>query len=358
MMDRRTLLAGGLAALAASALPGALLAAPAKPRVIRFGVSSAGVGNPPRSGTGTLDVVQAHRYLEQEFAADGIAVKWMFFKGQGPATNEAMSNSQIDFVSQGALPSIIGRAAGLDTRVVYISGARGNSYVGVPADSAIKSVKELRGKRVAFNKGTAGHLSAIRILDLHGLTERDVRVINLEPGAALAAFQSGDLDAIFGGLNLLNLRNKGVLRLIFDTRHTPVATAPGHVLVRQPFAEQYPDVTRRVVTSLVRAARWSSDDANRDALFSLWSQFGSTSKAMYQEEYAGVAMRDRLTPLADPFILARQREAIADAYRFKLIRRTIDPAQWLDTHYLNAALKELKLEHYWSRFDAQGRRLT
>lgn len=96
-----------------------LSALAAKPALIRFGVSSAGVGNPPRTTGGWTSVAQMHRHLEREFEADGIPVKWIFFKGQGPAVNEAIANNQLDFTSLGDLPSIVGRSAGALPESLY-----------------------------------------------------------------------------------------------------------------------------------------------------------------------------------------------------------------------------------------------
>lgn len=356
MLNRRRLLQQAALSSAFLGLT-PLLATPVKApplKVLKFAISNAGVGRPPRVGNGLLDVVQSQRYLEQEFAQDGIEIQWIFFKGQGPATNEALSNQQVDFASQGALPSLIGRSAGLDTRVLLVSGSRSNTYVGVAPDAPFQSVADLKGRRIAFNKGTASHLSAARILSLHGLTERDVRVVNLEPGAALAAFLSGDIDAIFGTLTLLALKNQQRLRILFDTRSQPIATAPGNILVRQAFADAYPEITQRVVSAMVRAAHWASDEANRERLFQLWAESGYANAELYAEEYAGLPLKSRLTPLLDPFILAREQQAAEDALAFKLIRKPVDIQRWLNPRYLDRALQDLALQHHWPRFDADG----
>jgi sulfonate transport system substrate-binding protein len=118
---------------------------------IRFGVSSAGVGTPPRVSTGWTSVAQLHGYLEREFAQDTVSVKWVFFKGQGPAVNEAMANNQLDFTTLGDLPSLIGRSAGLPTRLILVNNSRLDVYVAVPPTSPTAKVEDLRGKRIAFH---------------------------------------------------------------------------------------------------------------------------------------------------------------------------------------------------------------
>ncbi|SMC19040.1 sulfonate transport system substrate-binding protein [Andreprevotia lacus DSM 23236] len=336
-----------------------LLALPAlatpQPAVIRIGVSTAGVGNPPRVSTGWTSVAQVHHYVEDEFAKDGVKVEWIFFKGQGPAVNEAISNNQLDFTTLGDLPAIVGRSVGLDTRLVLVTGSRGNVFVAVRPDSGIKTIADLRGKRVAFNKGTATQLAAARILATVGLNERDIRVVNMEPATAKAAFLSGDVDALFTTLEGVKLQQEGKARIIYSSRDFPDASSQGFVLVNQRFAQQYPAATQRVVTALVRAADWASSDGNRDAVLKLWGSAGSIPEALYREEYNNIPFAQRLSPLFDPFIVARSRQSAADAYKYKLIRQPVDVDRWIDRRYLDAALKALKLEKRWPQFDAAGK---
>ncbi|KAF0815159.1 putative aliphatic sulfonates-binding protein [Andreprevotia sp. IGB-42] len=332
-------------------------AATPNPKLIRIGIATAGVGQPPRITAGALAQVQANRELEKEFEKDGTQIEWVFFKGEGPAVNEALSNKQLDFALQGDLPAVVGRSVGLDTRLVLVAGSRATIYLAARPDAGINSVADLRGKRIAFHKGTATQLAVNRILATAGLSERDVRVVNLDPAASLAAFKSGDLDAIFGGIGLLRYRDQGLARLVFSSKQMPTATTPSHLLVVQPFAQAYPEATKRVVKVLARAAHWVSEEQNRDTAFKLWASAGSITEAMYQEEYQGVSLRQRQSPQFDPFIVARDKQAVEDAYRFKLIRKKFDVDQWIDSRYLDAALKELKLENYWPKYDANGNQI-
>ncbi|MEN0106811.1 MAG: nitrate ABC transporter substrate-binding protein, partial [Pseudomonas sp.] len=82
---------------------------------IRIAVPDISAGKTP-SGAGIVDVLRDRQDLEKEFAADGIEVQWNFFKGAGPAVNEALANGQVDFAYLGDLPAIVGKANGQDTR--------------------------------------------------------------------------------------------------------------------------------------------------------------------------------------------------------------------------------------------------
>ena len=150
-VTRRSALARiGAAASAASlgAMPGAPARA-ATATAIRIGVAQPAVGTPPSFSASALAVAHAKGAFEDEFKADGIKIEWIFFKGAGPAVNEALTNHQLDFAVQGDLPAVVAKAAGLKTRLVLASGVRTNIYIGVPPDSPLKTVSDLRGKRVS-----------------------------------------------------------------------------------------------------------------------------------------------------------------------------------------------------------------
>jgi sulfonate transport system substrate-binding protein len=324
------------------------------PTVIRFGVSNAGVGNPPRVATSWLSLAQHRRYLEEELKADGIKVEWIFFKGQGPAVNEALTNDQLDVSTLGDLPSIVGRSVGIKARLVMVTSRGTNTYVGVPPNSDVKGVRDLRGKRIAFHKGTATQLSANRILEQHGLNEKDVRIVNLEPAASLAAFQSGDLDALFYSYNLLPHADKGLAKIVYSTREYPQLTGAGHILVADRFAQQSPQLTQRIVTALVRAAHYASKPENRDEVLNLWASSGPVKVPQWEYDLNGRPLTEKLSPLFDPFVRSLNRRNVEDAYRYKLIRRKFDVDAWIDSRYVDTAVKQLGLQSFWPSLDAKG----
>ena len=74
----------------------------------------------------------------------------MFFKGAGPAVNEALSNKQIDFAYQGDLPQVVGRANGLKTKLLVASGVRNNLYLVALVASPLSSIKDIRDHKVSI----------------------------------------------------------------------------------------------------------------------------------------------------------------------------------------------------------------
>jgi sulfonate transport system substrate-binding protein len=351
---RRSLLASGL--LATAGLAGSL-AQPARaqaPASIRIGVATGGVGSPPRTGGHAVGIVNAQGLLEKEFANDGIRIDWIFFKGAGPAVNEALVNQQLDLVWQGDLPSIVHRASGVKTSILLGAGVRTGLYLGVPPGSGIARLEDLRGRRVAVFKGTNLHLAAVRALAAHGLKESDVKLINLDTAASQAALTTQDIDAVFGYVNLFGLRDKGVAKVVWSAAQDSYRFTRQTVLLgTDDFIRKHPALVQRVVDVVVRTARAYSDEARRGDLFAEWGK-AELPAQVWREDFIGQPLRVRLSPLLDPFLVARYKDAADESFKLRLTRRKPEIDSWFDRRFLDVALKAQKLEGYWPAYAANG----
>ena len=114
----------------------------------------------------------------------------------GPPQVEAATAGKIDFAITGNTPPIFGAASNAKVKVVsaYDGGGTGDQIL-VHADSPIKTVADLRGKTIAVGKGSSGHGNILGQLDKAGLTTSDVKLVFLQPAAALSAFTQHQADA-------------------------------------------------------------------------------------------------------------------------------------------------------------------
>jgi sulfonate transport system substrate-binding protein len=108
------------------------------------------------------------------------------------------------------------------------------------------------------------------------------------------------------------------------------------------------------VKKYVEAAKWGSEEENRDEVFNLWAKVG-TPLSITKELNAGRTMEDINSPIIDDYYFTHYRDAVADAKEKKFIRNTFDLDKWIDRSYLDAALKELGLENFWSQYDIEGK---
>lgn len=327
----------------------------AAPSAIRIAIPSVGIGNRPVTGGNAISTVHIKGLLEEEFKKDGIRIQWSFLRGAGPAVNELWANGLTDFSSLGDLPSVVGRAGGLKTRVLVSGGRYNNIYVAVPDDSPIQTLKDLKGRKVAVFKGTATQLAANRILATAGLKESDVRTLNMDLATTRAALVTKDVEAAFGASDLLQLRDQGAVRIIYTTRgQDPSLTTNGTFLGGQDFIDRYPQHTQRVVNTILKGAKWLADvDKDPSPAFMLWTKSG-VQFSNYKEDYLGGAsgprgesVKRRSTPLLDPYLAARYTQSIQDARKFGLLRNTFNFEEWVERRFLNAGLKQLGLEGEW-----------
>ncbi|MEJ8851620.1 ABC transporter substrate-binding protein [Variovorax rhizosphaerae] len=344
-----------LAAAALATLLCASAATAADLKVIRLAAPEQGSQGKSFAGAGPVSLVYAQKALEAEFAKDGVQVEWKFFKGAGPAINEALATGQLDVVFLGDLAGVIGRASGLKTRLVAAAGRGSNSYLATALGSNIKSFKDLKGKRVAVLRGTAYQLSFNRLLEDEGLTEKDVRFTNLDWPTSKAAVVSKDIDATFGGSDLQLLKIAGTADIPVSTRNKgPIYGINGGVIATDDFAKQHPEALTRLVKVIVQQARNASDDSKRDALFARFNEISGLPVALFASDFEGTSIKERYSPLLDDGFVSHYTDVIDGAKKVGIIRQTFDAKSWADPTFVNRAVKELQLESFWALTNAAG----
>lgn len=328
-------------------------AADEKPAVVRISFPGAGTGGRPIVGGSFAANAHLLRAIDEEFRGDSIRVEWKFFPGAGPALNESFANGLTDFAfGHGDLPLIVGRSTGLKHKILLSSGRGGDSYFVVPASSNAKALSDLRGKRIATFKGTAGQLTMYRWFEKFELSEKDFRVISLDNDSTLAALATGDIDGTVCAP--FDVEARGIARRIHEIVNDPYIARPGTVWVGEEFEKKYPQIVQRVVTRLVKVAHWSTQEANREKQYQLWATSG-TPYLDYKKDWEKTTdLRDRHNPLLDEYYVSSLQNSIQETKKYKLIRRDVNIEGWLEPKYLVNALNELRLEDYWPQQDAKG----
>jgi sulfonate transport system substrate-binding protein len=327
------------------------------PKVIRFGaVGSASLkvtGGKPTS-TGIVELATHLGYFEQEFGKDGPKIEEIFFNGTGPAQNEAIAQGGIDFGTYGGVPNVIGLAGNVPAHIVLTrrSTGTGNYYIGVRPDAPFKTMADLRGKRITVLKGTNPYQSLVMLLESKGVAEKEVNIINLPGAEALVAFNAGAVDAVYGGVNLLLLRDQGKMRILADNKSFNSYSTQSGFMVSDKFDKAYPHVVARVVKVLTKTLWWSSEEKNRSALLQFIADRSLAYKYV-EEDYVG-SLKERHNPLIDESSVTAYKAIVKFCVERKLIRKPADDATirgWFKPEYQKAALKELKLENYWVASD-------
>src|ERR1700754_831205 len=144
---------------------------------------------------GKLVLLKGRGSLGEKLKPLGYSVSWTEFPS-GPPLLEALNVGAIDFGITGETPPIFAQAAGAPlVYLAYDPPAPQGEAILVPKDSPLKSVADLRGKKVALNKGSNVHYLLVRALEQAGLKYTDIQPVFLAPADALAAFTRGSIDA-------------------------------------------------------------------------------------------------------------------------------------------------------------------
>src|SRR5437868_8824 len=240
--SRRSILA---AALAAGLLPGGGANAADKPSEIRIDWATY---NPVSM------VLKDKGLLEQEFAKDGIKVRWVQTLGSNKAL-EFLSANAIDFGSTAGAAALVGKINGNPIKSIYVYSRPEWTALVTRKDTPITTIAQLKGKRVAVTRGTDPHIFLVRALQSAGLTERDITPVLLQHPDGKTALIRGDVDA-WAGLDpmMAQAEVEDGARLFYRNAE---ANTWGILNVRQEFLKDHPDLVQRVLAVYEEARKYS-----------------------------------------------------------------------------------------------------
>lgn len=309
-MRTNTLRRGLVALLLATATLGAFTyvqAAQAQPEKLRIGYQK----------YGTLVLLKARGTLEKRLAAQGIEVQWTEFPG-GPQLLEGLNVGSIDFGVTGETPPIFAQAAGADLLyVAYEPAAPHSEAILVPKDSAIKSVAELKGKKVALNKGSNVHYLLVKALTDAGLNYGDIQTVFLPPADARAAFERGSVDAWViwdpyqaAAEQQLQARTLRDGEGLVDNLQFYLAT--------RPYAQQHPQAITALVDEIRAVGEWSKANPEQvtEQVAPLLGLSASITLTAVQRQGYGAR-------LIDPQTVAAQQKIADTFYQLKLIPKPL-----------------------------------
>jgi aliphatic sulfonates family ABC transporter substrate-binding protein len=216
---------------------------------------------------GVLVVLKQQQRLEKALGPKGIDVKWSEFQ-TGPSMMEALNAGAIDLGYTGDSPPVFAQAGGVDLLYVGVQPLSGvQEGIVVHRDSPIHSVADLKGKRVAFARGSSAHYAIVRILATAGLKPADIHAVFLPPADARAAFRNGSVDAwVIWDPFFAVAEQDPDGRVLTGGLAAPSAS---FILGRRGFVTAHPDLTAEFLREINDAAVWCG--AHQDELAEVMS---------------------------------------------------------------------------------------
>jgi sulfonate transport system substrate-binding protein len=246
-MDRRHLVKASIAfSLLLATAAGTSFAAD-KPTTIRIGFQ--------KSST-LINILKANGQLEKGLADLGLTVKWSEFSSGLPLL-EALNVGAVDLSGDVAdTVPIFAQAAGANlTYVASEAPSPSAQALLVPANSPIRSVAELKGKKIAVTKASGSHYLLIAALAQAGLKFRDIEPAYLTPADGRAAFEKGAVDAwVTWDPFIAAVEKQSNARVLANG--TGTANYQRYYLASSSFANSRPDVLKFVFTKLKETGEW------------------------------------------------------------------------------------------------------
>ena len=295
-----------------------------KPEVLRIGL---------QKSASLLVLQKAQGTLEKRLAPLGVTVKWVEFPA-GPQLLEGLNVGAIDVGYVGEAPPVFAQAAGAN--FVYIGNDPASptaEAIVVPKDSALKSVADLKGKKIALNKGSNVHYLLVRALEKANLKFSDVQVVYLPPADARAAFEKGAVDAwVIWDPFLAAVEKQSSARILADGRG--LVNNYQYYLAARPFAERYPQILRVLFEDNAAQGKWLKANVTQAAALVAPLQgldVDVVERSLTRYEFG-------VTPLT-PAVTAGQQQIADTFHALKLIPNPIRIADALPSTPLTTASK-------------------
>lgn len=269
------------------------------------------------------------KMFEEEFAKDGIEVKW--HELEGPATTEALAAKSIDIAtSLNYVSAIISKANGNDIKVIS-SYSKFPKAIGLVsgADSGVSSVADLKGKKIALQKGTMLHEMLIKALERENLTASDVEIIGMQsPDAANAVVQKHVDAAVLPDPLLTKTMSSQKVKLLKNAEGLILGQAI--IAARTDFLNQYPDIAKKFLEIHNKTLNWSN--TNQEEALNLASQVNQMDikavKALYPKfDFSLKIDQDNILKLKESADFLKNYNLIKkDINPDTLINNLVDPA--------------------------------
>ncbi len=242
--------------------------------------------------------------IEKALEAKGISVEWVEFPA-GPPLVEALNVGAVHVGWTGDAPPIFGQAAG--SAIVYVAAlppSGDGEAVFAKADSEIKAIADLKGKKVAVAKGTSAHNSLIAALEKNGLKFSDIEPVYLGPADAAAAFASDEVEAWAVWDPFFAIAEAKYKPTILS-RSSEVLNVNTYFLANSDYAAGNAEVIILTIAALSEAAAWA--DANRDQVAAAVAEV--TKVPLEANELAVSRAKFAIFPITDEIIAGQQATA-------------------------------------------------
>lgn len=223
---------------------------------------------PKKINVGTIRVAndktlaQQMDFFKDFFTSKGIEVEFLFFDS-GTAANVAFAAGSIDFAGMGYTNAVVALSKGLDVELIWIHEVLGANEALVVKEG-INSVSDLKGKKIATPFSSTSHLSLVKALEMNGLSQTDVELLDMNTDDIVAAWERGDIDATYTWEPTLSkIKKTGKVLLDSEYMADQGVTTVNVDLVHKNFSSKYPELVSDYISALAKAGKFYADEPEK-----------------------------------------------------------------------------------------------
>lgn len=293
-----------------------------KDLVIRYGY---------QPGHSQVVIADKKGFFNEEFAKDNITFKFSKFQS-GPALVTSFTAGELDFGQVGDLPALSAKANNVDAKIIgkYISSDKVNGLL-VAKNSGIKTIADLKGKKVGVTIGSTGHQLLYIYLESVNLKPSDIQQVNLQPGDIVSSLVSGNIDAAVTWEPYVTMTiAKGVTDQIADG--VGYKKEVDVIIGNNSFLQQHPDASARILKVLDKAGKWIAQ--NKEEALKLVGEDAGIDPSILAPTFSKVVVDDIGLSDEDITSIKQSQEFLR---KYEILKKDVDVDSLVDTQYLKLA---------------------
>lgn len=292
-------------------------------------------------------LAQQMGFFKEFFESKGIGVEVLFFDS-GTAANVAFAADSIDFAGMGYTNGVVALSKNLNVEMIWIHEVLGANEALVAKDE-IMSVKDLAGKKVATPFSSTSHLSLVKALEMNGLSQNDVVLLDMDTDDIVAAWERGDIDAAYTWEPTLSkIKQKGKVLLDSEYMAQNGVTTVNIELANKNFTKKYPDLVADYISALAKAGELYEKEP--DKAIEANAQALSITPEETRVQMEGTIWLSRENQLSEKYLGTLQKpgqfhQVFEDTAKFLKDTKKIDrvPAMQEINSFINSSYIEMSL---------------
>jgi NitT/TauT family transport system substrate-binding protein len=215
-----------------------------------------------------------------------VDLQWYPDDSVHPNSVDLLNTGKLDANNQTLAETIMGVDIGADLVVVLTTDNSTGADKIIVSDK-IKSIKDLKGKKVAVEAGSVDHFLLAQALKRAGMTFKDIKLVKLETSKAAAAFAAGEVDAtaVYAPFTTAALKRPGSTELFSATSFS--GTISDHFVFTRKFVNDHPEKVQAMVDSWFDTLAYINTNKNKAEAIEIMAKRAGLSVADYKEDANG-----------------------------------------------------------------------